>query len=99
MANVLAAGITINPFPSQNMSTKIITFRCPVDLLELVNATAGHYKRTRNTVLLTAVRLFSRQLREQGGSMVPPLPDDVLTPETMFPKPESRGGRPRKKKA
>lgn len=78
--------------------SKIVTFRCPVDLLEMVDSTAGHYKRTRNTVLLTAMRLFSRQLREKGGTMVSPMPSDVLTPSNMFPKPESRGGRPKKRK-
>lgn len=78
------------------MSSKIVTFRCPVELLDMIDSTAKHYKRTRNTVLLTAVRLFSRQLREQGGAMVPPVDAEALTRENMFPKPESRGGRPRK---
>lgn len=78
------------------MSSKIVTFRCPVELLDMIDSTAKHYKRTRNTVLLTAVRLFSRQLREQGGAMVAPVEAEALTRENMFPKPESRGGRPRK---
>lgn len=78
------------------MSSKIVTFRCPSDLLKLLDSTAGHFHRTRNTMLLAAVRLFARQLREQGGSLVQPLPSDMLTRETMFPKPESKGGRPRK---
>ena len=79
------------------MSTKIVAFRCPVELLEKVDLTAGHFKRTRNSVLLAAVRLFSRQLREQqGGGMTLPMADELLTRETMVPRPESRGGRPRK---
>ena len=77
--------------------SRIVTFRCPVDLLNMVDGTADSYKRSRNSVLLAAVRLFSRQLREKGGSIVPPMPDDVLTYASMFPKPESRGGRPPKK--
>lgn len=81
------------------MSTKIVTFRCPADLLARISSTAKHFKRTRNTVMLAAVRLFARQLREQqNGVMCPPLPADLLTPETMFPKPESKGGRPRRVK-
>ena len=60
---------------------------------------AGHFKRTRNSVLLAAVRLFARQLREQhGGVMSAPMQADMLNRETMFPNPESRGGRPRKQK-
>lgn len=82
------------------MSTKIVAFRCPVELLEKVDLTAGHFQRTRNSVLLAAVRLFSRQLREQqGGIMTQPMADDLLTRETMFPHPESKGGRPRKTRA
>ncbi len=78
------------------MSTRIITFRCPENLLGMLNKTAEHYNRSRNTILLAAVRLFARQLREQGGALAPALPDELLTPRTMFPKPESRGGRPKK---
>lgn len=79
------------------MSTRIVTFRCPLELISLIEKTAKHFKRSRNTIMLTAVRLFSRQLREQGGAMVAPLPQELLTREAMFPKPESRGGRPRVK--
>ena len=80
------------------MSTRIVTFRCPLELISLIEKTAKHFKRSRNTIMLTAVRLFSRQLREQGGALAPALPEDLLSPATMFPKPESRGGRPRKKR-
>ncbi|MBR5195325.1 MAG: hypothetical protein IKW48_04200 [Akkermansia sp.] len=81
------------------MSTKIVTFRCPEELLEQADSMAGHFKRTRNSVLLAAVRLFARQLREQhGGVMSAPMQADMLNRETMFPNPESRGGRPRKQK-
>ena len=77
--------------------SRIVTFRCPVDLLNMVDGTADSYKRSRNSVLLAAVRLFSRQLRERGGRIVPPMSDDELTSASMFPKPENRGGRPPKK--
>ncbi len=80
------------------MSTRIVTFRCPLELISTIEKTARHFKRSRNTIMLAAVRLFSRQLREQGGSMVAPLSEKLLSRETMFPKPESRGGRPRSKR-
>jgi hypothetical protein len=78
------------------MSTRIVSFRCPQDLLGLVDKSAKHFNRTRNTMLLAAVRLFARQLREQGGALAAPMSTDKLTRESMFPKPESKGGRPRK---
>ncbi len=81
------------------MGTKIVTFRCPKELLSQIDDTASYFQRTRNSVLLAAVRLFSRQLRElPSGEMTQPLSSELLTRETMFPKPESRGGRPRKQK-
>lgn len=79
------------------MSSRIITLRCPEDILNRLNQLAGHYGRSRNTVLVAALRLFSRQLREQQGGVIShPLPSESLTRENMFPRPESRGGRPRK---
>lgn len=78
--------------------SRIVTFRCPVDLLKMIDGTADHYKRSRNSVLLAAMRLFSRQLREKGGNIVAPMADEELTYSAMFPKPESKGGRPPKKK-
>jgi hypothetical protein len=77
--------------------SKIVTFRCPKDLLSQLDFTADHFNRTRNSVLLAAVRLFARQLNEQhGGQISPTIPAELLTRENMFPKPESKGGRPRK---
>lgn len=82
------------------MGSRIITFRCPDDILARLDKLAAGYGRTRNTVLLAAVRMFARQLREQNGGMLAPgLPGEMLTRENMFPKPESRGGRPRRKQA
>lgn len=82
------------------MGTKIVTFRCPTELLDKIDLTAGHFKRTRNSVLLAAVRLFSRQLQEHHGkALMQPMADELLTRESMFPKPESKGGRPRKASA
>lgn len=79
------------------MGTKIVTFRCPSELLDQIDQTAGHFKRTRNSVLLAAVRLFSRQLQEHHGkAMMQPMAESLLTRESMFPHPESKGGRPRK---
>lgn len=78
------------------MRSKVITFRCPVDVLHQLDSLAGHFKRSRNTMVLAAMSLFARQLQEKGGKMNTPLSADLLTPKEMFPRPESKGGRPRK---
>lgn len=81
------------------MRTRILSFRCPAELLEQANCAASQFQRTRNSVVLAAVRLFARQLQEQhGGNAQPPLPADMLTRDSLFPTPESKGGRPPKAK-
>lgn len=87
------------PLIFDDMRTKIVSFRCPAELLEQADSAASQFQRTRNSVLLAAVRLFARQLQEQPGERTtPPLPEDMLTQESLFPKPESKGGRPPKAK-
>lgn len=79
------------------MGSRIVTFRCPAELLKQANSTADYFQRTRNSVMLAAVRLFARQLREQPGSIAQAsLPAEMLTRESLFPRPESKGGRPPK---
>lgn len=82
------------------MGTKAISFRIPPELLKYVDTAAAHYKRSRSTVLIAALRLLSRQLQEQGGEYIRvELPADALEEKALFPYPENRGGRPRKNKA
>lgn len=71
------------------METKVITFRCPPELLKELDTTAKSLKRSRSTVLLTALRLFSRQIQEHNG--FPPAGLELL------PERENKGGRPRRK--
>lgn len=97
MSTAIAAAGTITDDFFEAMRTRILSFRCPAGLLEQANSAASQFQRTRNSVLLAAVRLFARQLQEQhGGNAQLPLPADMLTHESLFPKPESKGGRPPK---
>ena len=76
------------------METKVITFRCPPELLQLVDETAQTLKRSRSTMLLAAIRLLRRQMEENNGFNIPP--EALLEDKERFPRPESKGGRPRK---
>lgn len=78
------------------MNTKIVSFRCPEELLRLVDQLSGHYNQSRNAVVVAALNLFSRQIREQGGSVVPPPAEDQLTREALFPKPGRAPRTPKK---
>lgn len=71
------------------METKIITFRCPKELLNEINDAAKSIKRSRSSVLVAALRLFTRQLKENNGFPVEGL--------EIIPPAENKGGRPRKK--
>lgn len=73
------------------MDTKVITFRCPEELLNEINAAAKNIKRSRSTVLVTALRLFSRQIQENNGFPAAGM--------ELLPEKENKGGRPRKKRA
>lgn len=72
------------------METKVITFRCPAELLTELNAAAKSLNRSRSTVLVTALRLFSRQMQENNGFPAAGL--------ELMPEHENKGGRPRKKR-
>lgn len=76
------------------METRVITFRCPAELLEQVDETARLLKRSRSTMLLAAIRIMGRQLEERKNKNIPL--DELLTDKGLFPRPESKGGRPRK---
>ena len=90
-----AAAITIE-VPGV-MGSRIVTLRCPEEMLKRLNELAVQYNRSRNTLVVAALRLFSRQLREQQTKGAPqPMTPDMLTVEQLFPYPESRGGRPRR---
>lgn len=73
------------------METKVITFRCPEELLNEINDAAKSIKRSRSTVLVAALRLFSRQLKENNGFPAAGL--EIMPPD------ENKGGRPRKKRS
>lgn len=45
-------------------------------------------------MLLAAIRLLRRQMEENNGFNIPP--ESLLEDKELFPRPESKGGRPRK---
>ncbi len=61
------------------MSSKTIAFRCPVALMQRVDAVAAALGTTRSAIVLEAVRLLSREVRSRGGYLVPPYEgEDIL---------------------
>lgn len=78
--------------------SKLIAFRCPVDLIEKIDQIAKAMGTTRTGVVIEAVRLFTRQVHERGGRVIPPYKGISLL-YTMHFEPDGRGMGGRKKMA
>ncbi len=51
------------------MKRQLIAFRCPVNMLEMVDRYCHVYGVDRTTILRTAIRHFSEHIRHQGGNI------------------------------
>jgi len=61
------------------MSTKLIAFRCPVELMQRVDAVAAALGTTRSSLVVAAVRLLAEEVRGRNGRLVPSYSgDDIL---------------------
>ncbi len=67
------------PTPSQ-----VINFRCPEELLEKMDELAVSLHRSRNAVMVEAVRLFCLHVRSNGGYVIPPYTQEVDVKEQHF---------------
>lgn len=53
------------------MKRQLVAFRCPVNMLEMVDRYCHLYGVDRTTILRTAIRNFSEHIRVQGGNIIP----------------------------
>lgn len=87
------------------MEQKIITFRCPKDLVDRIDELANILGMTRSALVVDMIRIFCRQVRNRRGRVVPgytegalrkcaPLPEWLLQlkPE-LQPRSARQGGR------
>ena len=75
------------------MSSRLIAFRCPEDLLKRVDDLALAMHVSRTSIMLEAARLFAHHVRKRGGHIVPPYKDKDLLSKLRF---EENRGRPSK---
>ncbi len=54
------------------MKTKSVAFRCPVSLMQRVDAVAAALGVTRTALVVEAVRMLIREVRNRDGRLVPP---------------------------
>lgn len=53
------------------MKRQLVAFRCPVNMLEMVDRYCHLYGVDRTTILRTAIRNFAEHIRNQGGNIIP----------------------------
>lgn len=53
------------------MEQKIITFRCPKELVDRVDVLADALNMTRSALVVDMIRIFCRQVRNRKGRVVP----------------------------
>ncbi len=69
------------------MKTKSVAFRCPVSLMQRVDAVASALGVTRTAIVVEAVRMLIREVRSRDGRLVPPFSGkDALA--ALNPSPE-----------
>ncbi len=69
------------------VETRLIAFRCPVELIEKMDQLATAVQSNRTTVILEAIRLLARQARKRGGHIVPPYTSSAMAELCFTPRP------------
>ncbi len=77
------------------VDTRLIAFRCPVELIDKMDQLATAVQSNRTAVILESIRLLSRQARKRGGHLIPPYTGSAMAELSFTPRPR----KPRVKKA
>ncbi len=77
------------------VETRLIAFRCPVELIEKMDQLACAVQSNRTAVILESIRLLARQARKRGGHLIPPYTNAATAELSFAPRPR----KPRAKKA
>ncbi len=77
------------------METRLIAFRCPVELIEKMDQLATVVQSNRTAVILESIRLLARQARKRGGHLIPPYTNAATAEMSFTPRPR----KPRTKKS
>ncbi len=79
----------------QGVETRLIAFRCPVELIEKMDQLATAVQSNRTAVILESIRLLARQARKRGGHIIPPYTASAVGEMSFKPRPR----KPRTRKA
>ena len=73
-----------------------LSVRCPEEIAEKLTQIAQEAHVTRAVLVAEALRLFSREVRQRGGFVVPPTRANILA---KSPSTEPRAGARRRKRS
>ncbi len=77
------------------VETRLIAFRCPVELIDKMDQLATAVQSNRTAVILESIRLLARQARKRGGHIIPPYTNSAVGETSFTPRPR----KPRTRKA
>ena len=78
-----------------SVETRLIAFRCPVELIDKMDQLATAVQSNRTAVILESIRLMSKQARKRGGHIIPPYTASAVGEMCFTPRPRE----PRTRKA
>lgn len=65
------------------MKTKLLAFRCPVELMKRVDTVATIMNTTRSAIVLESLRILVSEVRARDGRLVPPFSGEFKLPEAL----------------
>ncbi len=75
------------------VETRLIAFRCPVELIEKMDQLATAVQSNRTAVILESIRLLARQARKRGGHLIPPYTSATTAELSFTPRPRKPRAR------
>ncbi len=69
------------------VETRLIAFRCPIELIEKMDQLAAAVQSNRTAVILESIRLLARHARKRGGHLIPPYNYNATAEISFAPRP------------
>ncbi len=79
------------------MDTRLIAFRCPVELIDKMDLLAAAVQSNRTAVILESIRLLARHARKRGGHLIPPYNGSSISEVSFTPRPRKPRTQTRKR--
>ncbi len=68
------------------MKSKLVAFRCPLELLDKLDIIEEQTQSNRTAIIIEALRIFTRQVQKRGGQVVPAYTPSAIPKDLNFRK-------------